>query len=159
MEAFEKQDVPVAIETDDAQLRTTEAGDITVAFMTLKQGADFGPALQGLPDDKCQCPPWGYMLRGRLRMTTNDGEQVYEARSGLLLGSRPLTGGARGLRVRRLLAHGGVPDCDQAHPGRRVGPAGPAANQPHFSRVSDKSPTRPALMLPASVAIEFGAKR
>lgn len=79
MEAFEKQDVPVAIETDDAQLRTTEAGDMTVAFMTLKQGADFGPALQGLPDDKCQCPHWGYMLRGRLRMTTNDGEQVYEA--------------------------------------------------------------------------------
>jgi len=37
MEAFEKQDVPVAIETDDAQLRTMEAGDMTVTFMTLKQ--------------------------------------------------------------------------------------------------------------------------
>src|SRR5215207_3638599 len=79
MEAFEKQDVPVAIEADDAQLRTMEAGDMTVTFMTPKQGADFGPALQGLPDDKCPYPHWGYMLRGRLRMTTNDGEQVYEA--------------------------------------------------------------------------------
>ena len=79
MEAFEKQDVPVAIETDDAQLRTMEAGDMTLALMTLKQGADFGPALEGLPDDKCQCPHWGYMLKGRLRMTTNEGEQVYDA--------------------------------------------------------------------------------
>ena len=79
MEAFEKQDVPVAIETDDAQLRTTEAGDMTVAFMTLEQGADFGPALQGLPDDKCQCPHWGYMLKGTVRMHTTAGHQDFVA--------------------------------------------------------------------------------
>jgi hypothetical protein len=79
MQAFEKQEVPVAIETPDAELRTAEAGGMTIAFMTLKQGADFGPALQGLPDDKCPCPHWGYMLKGRLQMKTNEGEQVYEA--------------------------------------------------------------------------------
>ena len=79
MKAFEREEVPIAIETDDAELRTMEAGDMTVAFMTLKEGADFSPALAGLPGDSCQCPHWGYMLKGKLQMKTDDGDQVYEA--------------------------------------------------------------------------------
>ena len=42
-------------------------------------GTDMGPAVKGLPGDACQCPHWGYMLKGRLRMRSDDGERVYEA--------------------------------------------------------------------------------
>ena len=35
--------------------------------------------LVGLPDDLCQCPHWGYVLSGRLGLTTKDGEEVYDA--------------------------------------------------------------------------------
>lgn len=77
--AINQEDVPVAIQTDDAELRTSEVGDMTVAFMRLKKGADFGPALTGLPDDLCQCPHWGYMLKGRVKMKTKTGDEVYEA--------------------------------------------------------------------------------
>jgi hypothetical protein len=79
LSAYEKQDVPVAIQDDNAELRTVEGGDMTVAFMTLKKGANFAPALVGLPDDLCQCPHWGYMLKGKIKMKTKEGEEVYQA--------------------------------------------------------------------------------
>src|SRR4029079_6295088 len=60
--AIKRDDVPVAIQTDDAEVRMSEVGEMTVAFFQLKKGADFGPALAGLPDDMCQCPHWGYVL-------------------------------------------------------------------------------------------------
>jgi hypothetical protein len=40
---------------------------------------DLRPALVGVPDDLCQCPHWGYVINGRLKMHTRDGEHVYEA--------------------------------------------------------------------------------
>jgi hypothetical protein len=78
MRAIERKDVPVAIQDDDVELRMDEVGEMTVAFVKLKEGTDFGPALVGLPDDLCPCPHWGYMLRGRVKMNTKDGESVYE---------------------------------------------------------------------------------
>jgi hypothetical protein len=79
MRAIEREDVPVAIQDDNVELRMSEVGEMTVAFMKIKEGTDFAPALVGLPDDLCQCPHWGYMLKGRVKMKTKDGEQVYEA--------------------------------------------------------------------------------
>jgi hypothetical protein len=29
---------------------------------------------KGLPDDKCQCPHWGVVLKGKLTYTSADGE-------------------------------------------------------------------------------------
>ena len=89
-------------------MRTKDLGQYTVAFARLAAGTDLGPALVGLPDDLCPCPHWGYMVKGRLLMRTPDGDQVYEAGPGVLLGARPRAGRARGLRVRRLLADRGV---------------------------------------------------
>jgi hypothetical protein len=77
--AIRQDDVPVAIQTEDAEVRMSEVGDMTVAFFRLKQGADFGPALTGLPDDMCQCPHWGYLLKGRIKMKTKSGDEFYEA--------------------------------------------------------------------------------
>jgi hypothetical protein len=78
MGAIKRDDVPVAIQTDDVELRMSEVGEMTVAFFRLKKGADFGPALAGLPDDMCQCPHWGYVLKGRIKMKTKSGVEFYE---------------------------------------------------------------------------------
>ena len=51
MSAITREDVPVAIQTEDAEVRIVEVGEMAAAFFTLKQGADFGPALAGLPDN------------------------------------------------------------------------------------------------------------
>ncbi|WP_407553167.1 hypothetical protein QOM21_24355 [Streptomyces sp. Pv4-95] len=80
MTATTRNDTPVMIEGDGVELRTREiGGDMSVAFVRLPRGADMGPALKGLTDDLCQCPHWGYLLKGRLKMRTRDGERVYEA--------------------------------------------------------------------------------
>jgi hypothetical protein len=79
MGAIRREDVPVAIQTEDAEVRIAEAGEMAAAFFTLKQGADFGPALAGLPDDMCQCPHWGYILKGKIKMKTSSGDEYYEA--------------------------------------------------------------------------------
>ena len=35
--------------------------------------------LKGLPDDRCQCPHWGYVIAGTLRYRTAEGEEVFTA--------------------------------------------------------------------------------
>jgi hypothetical protein len=80
MRAVSQAQAEVAIEGDGVELRTHEVGGgMTTAFMRAPKGADFRPALAGLPGDLCQCPHWGYVLKGRLRMHTSDGAEIYEA--------------------------------------------------------------------------------
>ncbi|MGH9050607.1 MAG: hypothetical protein ACRDY4_12825 [Acidimicrobiia bacterium] len=79
MPVIRRTDVPVAIQDDNVELRMSEVGEMTVSLIRLKEGADLGPALVGLPDDLCPCPHWGYMLEGRLGMRTKSGDEVYEA--------------------------------------------------------------------------------
>ena len=52
---------------------------MNVAIENFPAGLDTAPLFKGLPDDRCQRPHWGYMLKGRLKMWTKDGEHVYEA--------------------------------------------------------------------------------
>jgi hypothetical protein len=79
MRTLTSNDVPVEIKDDNVEVRLTEVGEMTVSFIRLAKGTDLGPALVGLADDLCPCPHWGYMLEGRLRMRTLDGDKTYEA--------------------------------------------------------------------------------
>lgn len=80
MRAISRADAPVAIEGDGVELRMFElGGGMTTAFVRVPRGTDFRPALAGLPDDLCPCPHWGYLIKGRVKMYTRDGEEVYEA--------------------------------------------------------------------------------
>jgi hypothetical protein len=51
----------------------------TVNFTSFREEVDGGPLLKGLPDDRCQCPHWGYVLSGKIKFTYADGEEVFEA--------------------------------------------------------------------------------
>ena len=50
----------------------------TVEFTTFREDADGTSVFQGLPDDRCQSPHWGYVLRGRLTFRYTDRDEVYE---------------------------------------------------------------------------------
>jgi hypothetical protein len=50
-------------------------GDMTTAFVRMAAGTD----LKGLPGELCQCPHWGYLLSGRLKMHASDGSEVHQA--------------------------------------------------------------------------------
>jgi prepilin-type processing-associated H-X9-DG protein len=55
-------------------------GGYSVGFETYTADADLAPLFAGLPDDRCQCPHWGYVVRGRVMFTYADGHsETYEA--------------------------------------------------------------------------------
>ena len=79
MEIFGPDDLPVVFEAGKAQIRSAEAGGMTVTFYRLPAGADARPLLQGLPGGSCHCPHWGYVISGKLRIHTADGPHDVQA--------------------------------------------------------------------------------
>src|ERR1051326_5068809 len=74
-----REDVPATIELEEAVVQETEWADIHVGFETYNEEFDIAPLLKGLPDDRCQCPHWGYVLKGRMRVRYADHEEVVQA--------------------------------------------------------------------------------
>ena len=77
-----KEDVDVKMEIPGAMIRQrTEFGDatglgkISAEYFSLAAGVDTTPLFQGLEGNLCQCPHWGFVLRGRLTTTDADGAQ------------------------------------------------------------------------------------
>jgi hypothetical protein len=75
MPAFSQDQVPVEFEVDVAQTRTVDQGGMTIAFERLSAGVETAPLYNGLPDDACQSPHWGYLIEGRLRVQLTDGTE------------------------------------------------------------------------------------
>ena len=59
--------------------RHAELNGYRVGFTTFRQDIDATPLLKGLPDDRCQCPHWGYVITGKLTFRFDDREEAYEA--------------------------------------------------------------------------------
>jgi cupin domain len=59
--------------------RLEELGGYTVEFTTFREDADATPFFQGLPDDRCQSPHWGYVLSGELTFRYADHDETYRA--------------------------------------------------------------------------------
>jgi hypothetical protein len=77
-----KDDVDVRMEIPGAVIRQRgEFGDvrgfdgISGEYFTLSAGVDTTPLFQGLEGNLCQCPHWGFVLRGRITTTDAKGEQ------------------------------------------------------------------------------------
>jgi hypothetical protein len=51
----------------------------TVNFVTFREDIDHTALLRGLPDDRCRCPHWGYVIKGRLTFRLGDREEIFEA--------------------------------------------------------------------------------
>ncbi|MCB0686046.1 MAG: hypothetical protein KDC53_05960 [Saprospiraceae bacterium] len=71
-----KKDIPVAMEGPGTKMRIQQGfGGMTICFNELPKGTDFTPLLQGLTNDSCHCPHWGYILSGSLLVRYNDGSE------------------------------------------------------------------------------------
>lgn len=72
-----REDVEVKMQIPGAVIRqrtdfgdATGLGKISGEYFSLAAGVDTTPLFKGLEGNLCQCPHWGYVLRGEL-MTTN----------------------------------------------------------------------------------------
>jgi hypothetical protein len=59
--------------------RHEDVDGYTINFVSFNQDIDGTPLLKGMPDDRCQCPHWGYVTKGRLTFRFADHEEVFEA--------------------------------------------------------------------------------
>lgn len=77
-----KEEIPVKFEVPGAVARqlpdfgdASGYGAIGGEYFSLAAGTDIAPLLQGLTDDLCQAPHWGYMISGRLMVKYTDGSE------------------------------------------------------------------------------------
>jgi hypothetical protein len=59
--------------------RHEDVEGITIQFVTFREDVDAAPLLRGLPDDRCTCPHWGYVFKGKVAFDVGDRVEVYEA--------------------------------------------------------------------------------
>lgn len=77
-----KNDIPVKIKTDGAVARQkTDFGnasgyeEIGAEYFSIASGTDLSPLLQGLHNDLCHAPHWGYLIEGKLTVRYKDGSE------------------------------------------------------------------------------------
>ncbi len=77
-----KEDVDVKMQIPGAVIRqrmnfgdATGLGKISGEYFSLSAGVDTTPLFQGLEGNACQCPHWGFVLRGQLTTTDEHGVQ------------------------------------------------------------------------------------
>jgi hypothetical protein len=73
------QDLPVVFAIPEGTIRQTEWDGMSVELGTCQERIDPSGLLAGLPDDRCQCPHWGYVIRGQVRFTFANREEIYRA--------------------------------------------------------------------------------
>ena len=59
--------------------RSDEIEGYSVNFTTFHFDLDQSAVLKGLPNDECQCPHWGYVVKGSMTMRCGDREEVLNA--------------------------------------------------------------------------------
>ncbi len=71
-----KQNVPATVDAPGVTIREAEWGEMNVAIENMAAGTVTAPLFRGLPEDRCQCPHWGYVVKGALRVIYKDHEEV-----------------------------------------------------------------------------------
>jgi hypothetical protein len=70
--------LPIKFQGAGIVTREEAWGDMDVSHEVLPKGVDLAPLFKGLPGDRCQCPHWGYLLKGRVRIDYGDHQEVIE---------------------------------------------------------------------------------
>lgn len=79
MPRISKQDATHTQSADGYDGRYEELGGYTVGFETFSADADPGELFKGLPDDRCQCAHWGYVIKGEITYKYADHAETITA--------------------------------------------------------------------------------
>jgi hypothetical protein len=74
-----RETAPDVYEAEGFEGRYGQAEEYTIGFETYTADSDMAPLFTGLPDDRCQCPHWGYVMKGKVAYTYADTEEVFQA--------------------------------------------------------------------------------
>ncbi|AMQ90331.1 hypothetical protein [Marinobacter sp. LQ44] len=77
-----KEDIPVRIDVPGAKARQqTDFGDVSgyntmgAEYFSFGAGTDITELLHGLEGNRCQCPHWGYVVKGEITALYLDGSE------------------------------------------------------------------------------------
>jgi hypothetical protein len=73
-----REEIPLVFEAGPYYSRQTEWGDMDAGFWGFPAGFDSNGLFRGLPHG-CECPHFGYLLKGRMRVRYADHEEVITA--------------------------------------------------------------------------------
>lgn len=77
MASASKENASKQVSMDGFEGRFEELGGYTVGFETHTADADAAELFKGLPDDRCQCPHWGYVVSGKVAFHFADRVETY----------------------------------------------------------------------------------
>ena len=60
---------------EDYEGHFAELDGYTVGFESYGSDSDMSPLFVGLPDNQCQCPHWGVVLKGKLTYRYGEGDE------------------------------------------------------------------------------------
>jgi hypothetical protein len=78
MPKVSRESAPEVVDYGPAEDRGDRFDDYTVNFTSIREDSDLAPLLSGLPGDACQCPHWGYMFSGSMRVRYAEHEETIE---------------------------------------------------------------------------------
>ncbi|MGI8793840.1 MAG: cupin domain-containing protein [Acidimicrobiales bacterium] len=77
-----KNDIPTKIDAPGAHARratdfgdASDYGSLDAGYFSLGAGTDIAPLLEGLHDNACHAPHWGYMISGEVVVSYTDGTE------------------------------------------------------------------------------------
>jgi hypothetical protein len=79
MAKVSKQSAPNVKDFGVAEDRSIDVEGYTINFVTIREHHDLAPMLKSLPGGNCSCPHWGYIVKGRMIVRYDDGEEILEA--------------------------------------------------------------------------------
>ena len=71
----QSKQLPTRIDAGGVCIQAKDWSELDVARFRLPKGLDGTLLFRGLPDNRCQCPHWGTVLRGSIHVTYADGSE------------------------------------------------------------------------------------
>ncbi|GGW44553.1 hypothetical protein [Arenibacter certesii] len=72
---MKKEDLPITMQAPNTIMRSLpDCGGLTIGYNELPEGTDFTPLLQGLSNNSCHSPHWGYILEGKILIIYDNGK-------------------------------------------------------------------------------------
>lgn len=70
-----KMNIPISVNQDGVRTCEAEWGEFHIGFESFEHQTDIAPPLKELPEDCCQSPHWGCVLKGKMTVQTKSAEE------------------------------------------------------------------------------------
>lgn len=74
-----KKELSTVMDTKQIVMKEVVWGEMHVEHDVFMEKFDVTPLLKGLPNDRCQCPHWGIVLKGQIRIINDGKEEIAKA--------------------------------------------------------------------------------